>query len=138
MTASACAAALAGTHDRVFLGHDPDNRERDSFSGPKASFALGLTAVGCIARARCKVVEAHLLIHERTLAQTLIDRIGGLYRVPRGVAAWDAHARASHRQSTAAPKVTVLHAPRVAQRAQGPFGGPTALTMGFSSRRFDK
>ena len=60
----------SGEHARIFLGHDPERRERDQaawtghlvcdgFSAYKALVDLGVVVVGCMAQARRKFVELH-------------------------------------------------------------------------------
>jgi transposase len=137
----------SGENARAFLGHDPDQRERDrvpwtghlvcdDFSGYKALFTLGVTEVGCMAHARRKFVELHVA-NKSTLAQTAIELIGQLYGVERDIRDKNAQHRLQQRRSRAAPIAQALHDWLVAQRAKVPHGTATAKAIDYSLNRWE-
>ena len=90
----------SGEHARIFLGHDPERRERDQaawtghlvcddFSGYKALFDKGVVEVGCMAHARRKFVELHTA-NKSSIAGTALELIRQLYQVERDIKAEDA------------------------------------------------
>jgi transposase len=112
----------SGEHARIFLGHDPERRERDQaawtghlvcddFSGHKALFDKGVLEVGCMAHARRKFLELHTA-NKSSIAGTALELIRQLYQVERDI-------RAAER---ATPVAKILHEWLTAQRARVPEG----------------
>ena len=139
-------AGRSGENARAFLGHDPEQRERDQvawtgslvcddFSGYKALFALGVTEVGCMAHARRKFVELHAA-NKSTLALTAIELIGRLYGVEREIQGKGLEHRLHERRSRAAPIAQTLYDWLVAQRAKVPHGTATAKAIDYSLNRW--
>lgn len=54
----------------------------DDSSGYKASFANGMTEIGCMAHVRCKFHELHV-VNKSSIAQQALDCIRTLYEVER-------------------------------------------------------
>lgn len=137
----------SGEHARVFLGHDPDRRERDQipwighlvcddFSGYKALFELGVTEVGCMAHARRKFVELHAA-NKSNIAGTALELFGQLYQVERDIQAIVEPAkRLEHRRTRAGPIAQSLHDWMTAQRAKVPQGTATAKALDYSLNRW--
>ena len=141
------APGRSGEHARIFLGHDPQKRDRyqipwtghlvcDDFGGYKALFELGVVEVGCMAHARRKFVELHTA-NKSTLAATALALIGQLYQVERDIRDLDESARLEQRQSRASPIAKTLYEWLLAQRAQVPPGSATAKAMSYSLNRWD-
>ena len=137
----------SGEHARVFLGHDPERRERDQqawtghlvcddFSGYKALFELGVTEVGCMAHARRKFVELHAA-NKSSIAGPALELFGQLYQVERDIQAIAEPAkRLEHRRTRAGPIAQALHDWMTAQRAKVPPGTATAKALDYSLNRW--
>jgi transposase len=136
----------SGEHARIFLGHDPERRERDQaawtghlvcddFSGYKALFEKGVVEVGCMAHARRKFVELHTA-NKSSIAGTALELIRQLYQVERDIKPADAETRLRLRRERAAPIATNLHAWLTAQRQRVPEGSATAKAMDYSLNRW--
>ena len=137
----------SGEHARIFLGHDPQRRERDQqpwtghlvcddFSGYKALFDLGVTEVGCLAHARRKFVELHTA-NKSTIAGTALQLIGELYQVERDIDGLvDPAQRLQQRRSRSVPIAKELHNWLIAQRARVPAGTATAKAIDYSLNRW--
>jgi transposase len=137
----------SGEHARVFLGHDPDRRERDQkpwtghlvcddFSGYKALFELGVTEVGCMAHARRKFVELHVA-NKSGIAGTALELFGQLYQVERDIQAIAEPAqRMEHRRTRAGPIARALHDWMTVQRGKVPPGTATAKALDYSLNRW--
>jgi transposase len=137
----------SGEYTRIFLGHDPEHRERDQrpwsghlvcddFSGYKALFDLGVTEVGCMAHARRKFVELHTA-NKSTIAGTALQLIGELYQVERDIDVLaDPLQRLQLRRSRSAPIAKALHEWLTAQRAKVPPGTATAKALDYSLNRW--
>jgi transposase len=137
----------SGEHARVFLGHDPERRERDQppwaghlvcddFSGYKALFERGVTEVGCMAHARRKFVELHVA-NKSGIAGTALELFAQLYQVERDIQALAEPAqRLAQRQARAGPIAAALHEWLKAQRAKVPHGTATAKALDYSLNRW--
>lgn len=137
----------SGEHARIFLGHDPEHRERDcppwtghlvcdDFSGYKALFDLGVTEVGCMAHARRKFVELHVA-NKSAIAGTALQLIGELYQVERDIDGLAEPAqRLQQRRSRSAPVAKALHDWLMAQRTKVPPGTATAKAIDYSLNRW--
>ncbi len=137
----------SGEQARIFLGHDPDRRERDQkpwtghlvcddFSGYKALFELGVTEVGCMAHARRKFVELHVA-NKSGIAGTALELIGQLYQVERDIQAIAEPAqRMKHRRTRAGPIARALHDWMTVQRGKVPPGTATAKALDYSLNRW--
>ena len=139
-------AGRSGENARVFLGHDPEKREReqqpwtgslvcDDFSGYKALFNKGVSEVGCMAHARRKFVELHAA-NKSQIASQAIELIGQLYGVERDLRDQDAETRLQQRRSRAAPIATALYEWLLAQRAKVALGTATAKAIDYSLNRW--
>ena len=117
----------AGEHARDFLGDWRGSLVCDDYSGYKASFALGVAEVGCMAHARRKFVELHEA-NQSTIAATAIDLIGQLYGVERDVRLLGPEQRLRERRTRAAPIAEALHDWLLAQRVKITNGTATAIT----------
>ena len=136
----------SGEYARVFLGHDPERRERDQhpwtaqlvcddFSGYKALFELGVTEVGCMAHARRKFVELHTA-NKSSIAGSALQLIGELYQVERDIDGLDPEQRLAQRRSRSVPIAKALHDWLVANRAKVPGGTATAKAIDYSLNRW--
>ncbi len=137
----------SGEHARLFLGHDPERRERDQkpwighlvcddFSGYKALFELGVTEVGCMAHARRKFVELHVA-NKSSIAGTALELFGQLYQVERDIQDLGEPAeRLEQRRHRAGPIAKALQAWLTAQRAKVPHGTATAKALDYNLNRW--
>jgi hypothetical protein len=137
----------SGEHARLFLGHDPERRERDQkpwighlvcddFSGYKALFERGVTEVGCMAHARRKFVELHVA-NKSGIAGTALELFGQLYQVERDIQALaEPGKRLEQRQARAGPVAAALHEWLTTQRAKVPHGTATAKALDYSLNRW--
>jgi transposase len=136
----------SGEHARIFLGHDPERRERDQaawtghlvcddFSGYKALFGKGVVEVGCMAHARRKFVELHTA-NKSSIAGAALELIRQLYQVERDIKAEDADTRLRLRRERAAAIAKNLHEWLTAQRQRVPEGSATAKALDYSLNRW--
>ena len=141
------APGRSGEHARIFLGHDPERRERDQeawtghlvcddFSGYKALFDKGVVEVGCMAHARRKFVELHTA-NKSSIAGTALELIGQLYQVEKDIKAADPETRLRSRKERAAPIAESLHNWLSAQRQRVPEGTATAKALDYSLNRWE-
>ena len=141
------APGRSGEHARIFLGHDPERRERDQvpwagplvcddFSGYKALFERGVVEVGCMAHARRKFVELHTA-NKSSIAGTALELIRQLYQVESEVKAVDPETRLRLRRDRAAPIAESLHKWLSAQRQRVPDGSATAKALDYSLNRWE-
>lgn len=141
------APGRSGEHARIFLGHDPERRERDQsawtghlvcddFSGYKALFDKGVVEVGCMAHARRKFVELHTA-NKSSIAGTALELIAQLYQVERDIKAADNETRLRLRRERAAPIAETLHDWMTAQRQRVPDGSATAKALDYSLNRWE-
>ena len=87
----------------------------DDYGGYKASFALGVTEIGCMAHARRKFYELHAT-KKSFLAEQALQFIAAIYEVEREVRDLQPDERRRIRQEKAAPLMEALHAWMIAQR----------------------
>ena len=87
----------------------------DDYGGYKASFALGVTEIGCMAHARRKFYELHTP-QKSILAEQALQYIAALYEVEREIRDLEPDERRRIRQEKAAPLMETLHAWMIAQR----------------------
>jgi len=125
----------AGEHARAFLGNWRGSLVCDDYTGYKASFALGVTEVGCMAHARRKFVELHAS-NKSTIAITAIDFIGQLYGIEHQIKDLDAEQRRHERRTRAAPIAKALHDWLIAQRTKITDGTATAKAIDYSLNRW--
>lgn len=125
----------AGEHARAFLGQWRGTLVCDDYSGYKASFALGVTEVGCMAHARRKFIELHEA-NKSTIAATAIELIGKLYGIEREVKLLSPPQRLRERRTRAAPIAQVLHDWLDAQRVKITNGTATAKAIDYSLNRW--
>ena len=142
------APGRSGAHARAFLGHEPERQERDQppwtghlvcddFSGYKALFELGVTAVGCMAHARRKFVELHTA-NKSSIAGAALQLIGELYQVERDIDGLaDLGERLAQRRSRSAPVAKALHDWLIAHHAKVPGGTATAKAIDYSLNRWE-
>lgn len=141
------APGRSGEHARIFLGHDPERRERDQvpwaghlvcddFSGYKALFERGVVEVGCMAHARRKFVELHTA-NKSSIAGAALELIRQLYQVESEVKAVDPETRMRLRRDRAAPIAETLHRWLNAQRQRVPDGSATAKALDYSLNRWE-
>ena len=105
----------SGEYARNFLGDWKGKLVCDDYGGYKASFALGVTEVGCMAHARRKFYELHTT-KKSILAEQALQYIAALYEVEREVRDLEPDDRRRIRQEKAAPLMQTLHAWMIAQR----------------------
>ena len=125
----------AGEHARAFLGDWRGSLVCDDYGGYKASFALGVSEVGCMAHARRKFIELHEA-NKSTIAGTAIDFIGQLYGIEREVKELAPERRLHERRTRSAPIAQTLHDWLVAQRTRITNGTATAKAIDYSLKRW--
>ena len=139
-------AGRSGEHAWVFLGHDPDKRERgqapwtgklvcDDYGGYKALLRHGVTEIGCMAHARRKFVELHAA-NKSQIAHQAIELIGQLYGVERDIHGKDAQTMLQQRRTRSSPIAAALHEWLIAHRAKVPDGTATAKAIDYSLNRW--
>lgn len=125
----------SGKEVRDFLADWKGKLVCDDFSGYKASFALGITEIGCMAHARRKFHELHVA-NQSQIAQQALEYIGQLYTIERSAAALDANERRMQRQTHAKPILDQLHQWLIAQRQRVTSGTATAKAIDYSLKRW--
>ena len=105
----------SGEYARNFLGDWKGKLVCDDYGGYKASFALGVTEIGCMAHARRKFNELHAT-KKSILAEQALQYIAAIYEVEREVRDLEPNERRRIRQEKAAPLMQTLHAWMIAQR----------------------
>ena len=133
------ALSRAGEHARAFLQQDNQPWRGklvcDDFSGYKASFAQGVTEVGCAAHARRKFFDLHANT-QSAVAEQALRFFGELYEVEREVQALETHERLRLRQEKARPLADSLHAWMLAQRLRATDGTGLARALDYSLKRW--
>ena len=129
------AQSRSGEHARAFLGDWKGKLICDDYGGYKASFANGITEVGCMAHARRKFFELHANGTSHIAGQAL-QYIGLLYDIERETKALGAADRQAIRQDRSKPIANALHGWMLAQRSQV-FGGATAKALDYSLKRWE-
>ena len=142
-TASAAISAVvydfspsrSGEHARNFLKNWKGQLVCDDFGGYKASFALGVTEIGCMAHARRKFYELHAT-NKSVLAEQALQYIAALYEVEREVRDLEPEARRRIRQERAAPLMDAFHAWMTAQRELVHEGLAITKALDYSLKRW--
>jgi transposase len=125
----------AGEHARTFLGKWKGSLVCDDFSGYKASFAGGITEVGCLAHARRKFFDLHVSNKSQIAAQACVY-IGQLYDVEREVKHLGFEERLQIRQTTSKPLAEAFHQWMLLQRQRITDGSATAKALDYSLKRW--
>ena len=105
----------SGEYARNFLGDWKGKWVCDDYGGYKASFALGVTEIGCMAHARRKFYDLHAT-QKSVLAEQALQYIAALYEVEREVRDLEPDDRRRIRQEKAVPLMKTLHTWMIAQR----------------------
>ena len=129
------AESRSGEHARAFLGDWKGSLICDDYGGYKASFANGITEVGCMAHARRKFFELHANGSSQIAGQAL-QTIGLLYDVERETQDLSAEDRQAIRQDKSRRIADALHGWMLAQRSQVANGGATAKALDYSLKRW--
>lgn len=133
------APSRAGEHARAFLQQDNQPWRGklvcDDFSGYKASFAQGVTEVGCAAHARRKFFELHANTGS-AVAEQALRFFGEVYEIEREARTLDTSQRLRLRQEKARPLVDSLHAWMLAQRLRATEGTGLARALDYSLKRW--
>ncbi|UVJ41918.1 IS66 family transposase [Pseudomonas sp. LS1212] len=125
----------SGEHARAFLQDWKGQLVCDDFGGYKASFALGVTEIGCMAHARRKFFELHVT-NKSQLAEQALRYIQVLYEIEHEVRDLAPDARRRIRQEKAAPAMDALHAWMTAQRQLVHDGVAIAKALDYSLKRW--
>lgn len=128
------ADSRSGEHARAFLGDWRGSLICDDYGGYKASFAHGITEVGCMAHARRKFFDLHANGTSQIAGQAL-QYIGLLYDIEREVKDLSAQDRQAIRQEQSRRIANALHEWMLAQRAKV-FSGATAKALDYSLKRW--
>jgi transposase len=128
------ADSRSGEHARAFLGNWKGSLICDDYGGYKASFASGITEVGCMAHARRKFFDLHANGTSQIAGQAL-QYIGLLYDIEREVKNLSAQDRQAIRQEQSRRIANALHEWMLAQRAKV-FSGATAKALDYSLKRW--
>ena len=129
------ADSRSGGHARAFLGDWRGSLICDDYGGYKASFANGITEVGCMAHARRKFFELHANGSSQIAGQAL-QTIGLLYDIERQTQDLTAEDRQAIRQDKSRRIADALHDWMLAQRGQVANGGATAKALDYSLKRW--
>ncbi len=122
----------AGEHARNFMHNWKGKLVCDDFGGYKANFELGVTEIGCMARARRKFFELHAE-DKSTLAERALHYIQLLYEIENDVRDLGPDLRHRMRQEKAVPMLNILHAWMIAQRDLVPEGSAISRAMKFTA-----
>ena len=125
----------SGEYARQFLGDWKGSLVCDDYGGYKASFAQGITEVGCMAHARRKFFDLHASSKSQLAEQALVY-IGALYDAEREAKELDNQDRRRLRQARSKPIADALHTWMLAQRERVPDGSATAKTLDYSLKRW--
>ena len=107
----------------------------DDFGGYKASLALGVTEIGCMAHARRKLLDLHATNKSQPAEQAL-RYIQVLYEIEQQIHNLEPDARRRIRQEKAAPAMDALHAWMIAQRELVNDGVAIARALDYSLKRW--
>jgi transposase len=129
------AESRSGEHARAFLGDWRGSLICDDYGGYKASFAQGITEVGCMAHARRKFFDLHANGTSQIAGQAL-QTIGLLYDIERETQDLSAEQRQRIRQDKSRRIADTLHSWMLAQRSQVAHGGATARALDYSLKRW--
>ncbi|POP69226.1 IS66 family transposase [Pseudomonas syringae] len=125
----------SGEHARNFLQDWKGKLVCDDFGGYKASFALGVTEIGCMAHARRKFFDLHAT-NKSTLAEQALRYIQLLYEIESEIRDLEPDLRRRIRQEKAVPVMDRLHAWMIAQRDLVPEGSAISKALDYSLRRW--
>jgi transposase len=126
----------AGEHARAFLGNWQGKLVCDDFSGYKASFAQGVTEIGCMAHARRKFFELHAS-NKSQIAGEALKHIGELYEIEQAARDLPPDERRERRQTRSRPIVDALHIWLMHQRARVSEGSAIAKAIDYSLKRWE-
>lgn len=129
------AESRSGEHARAFLGDWRGSLICDDYGGYKASFANGITEVGCMAHARRKFFDLHANGSSQIAGQAL-QTIGLLYDIERETQDLSAEDRQVIRQDKSRRIADALHGWMLGQRSQVANGGATAKALDYSLKRW--
>jgi len=129
------AESRSGEHARAFLGDWRGSLICDDYGGYKASFAKGITEVGCMAHARRKFFELNANGTSQIAGQAL-QTIALLYDIERETQELSAEDRQAIRQDKSRRIADALHGWMLAQRSQVANGGATAKALDYSLKRW--
>lgn len=107
----------------------------DDFGGYKASFALGVTEIGCMAHARRKFFDLHAT-NKSTLAEQALRYIQLLYEIEIEIRDLEPDLRRRIRQEKAVPVMEMLYAWMIAQRDLVPEGSAISRALDYSLKRW--
>ena len=125
----------AGENARSFLGQWRGSLVCDDFAGYKASFAHGMTEVGCLAHARRKFFDLHASSKSQ-VAESALQQIGMVYEVEREVQNLTPDARQRIRQARSRPLLDALHRWMLLTRQKITDGSATAKALDYSLKRW--
>ena len=125
----------AGENARSFLGQWRGSLVCDDFAGYKASFALGMTEVGCLAHARRKFFDLHASSKSQ-VAESALQQIGMVYEVEREVQNLTPDERQRIRQVRSRPLLDALHRWMLLTRQKITDGSATAKALDYSLKRW--
>ena len=125
----------SGEHARAFLQDWKGKLVCDDFGGYKASFALGVTEIGCMAHARRKFFDLHAT-NKSTLAEQALRYIQLLYEIESEIRDLEPDLRRRIRQEKAVPVMDMLHAWMIAQRELVHDGLAIAKALDYSLKRW--
>lgn len=126
----------SGEHARRFLGNWQGALVCDDFAGYKASFALGVTEVGCLAHARRKFFDLHQA-NQSQLAHYVLEQLSKVYDIERQAKELNTQQRLQLRQTHSKPILDALHQWMQLQRQKLPDSSATAKALDYSLRRWD-
>jgi transposase len=129
------AESRSGEHARAFLGDWKGSLICDDYGGYKASFAKGITEVGCMAHARRKFFDLHVNGSSQIAGQAL-QTIGLLYDIERETQELSAEDRQAIRQDKSRRIADALHGWMLAQRSQVTNSSAIAKALDYSLKRW--
>lgn len=129
------ADSRSGEHARTFLGDWKGSLVCDDYGGYKASFAKGITEVGCMAHARRKFFDLHANGTSHIAGQAL-QTIGLLYDIERETQVLSAEDRQVIRQDKSRRVADAMHGWMLAQRSQVANNSATARALDYSLKRW--
>lgn len=125
----------SGSHARNFLGAWQGSLMVDDYGGYKASFARGVTELGCLAHARRKFFDLNEA-QANPIAQEALIRIAALYAIEARGRDLTRDERTELRQREAQPLLTSMHDWLKATRLTVANGGGTAKAIDYSLKRW--
>jgi transposase len=128
-------ASRAGKEVRTFLQDWHGKLVCDDYSGYKASFAQGITEIGCTAHARRKFHDLYVA-NQSPIAQQALQTISLLYDIERELSQADDQTRLRLRQEQSRPVLDKLRHWLIGQREQVTDGTGTAKAVDHSLKRW--